>query len=73
MIVNDYSTQLEKMMPPLNTNFLTPCVLNIIKQLSNNKASSLDKVFTVMLKNSSFKIIVSYIIYIIYTPVILYY
>jgi len=46
-------------MTPININFLTPyLVLNIIKLMFNNKALEHDKVTTIMLKNSSFKIVI---------------
>jgi len=59
-VVNDYIKCLKNMIPPINSdnNFLTPySILNILKHMANNKAPGLDKVTTIMLKNSSFKII----------------
>jgi len=59
-VVNDYINRLEhsdEMIPPMNTNCLTPYViLNIIKSMSN-KAPGQDKITVNMLKKSSFKII----------------
>jgi len=68
-VVSDYINRLERsdvMIPPTNTNILTPYVIqNVIKTMFN-KASGYDKITVVMLKNSSFKIIIQ-IYYIIKT------
>jgi len=56
-MVNDYIARLDEMIPP-NINFLISyLVLNIVKQMPNNKAPGQDRIITIMLKNSSFKII----------------
>jgi len=57
-VVNDYITQLDKMTPPLNINYLIPyTLLNIIKKMPNNKTLGQDRITYIMLKNCSFKII----------------
>jgi len=57
-VVNDYITQLDEMILPVNTNYLTPfLVLNVIKQMPNNKAAGQDKITFSMLKNCFFKIV----------------
>jgi len=59
-VVNDYVAQLDAMIPPINTNFLTSYVifiLNIIKQLPNNKVPDIDRIITAMIKNCAFNII----------------
>jgi len=56
-VLNDYITQLDKMIPPVNINYLTPySILNIIKKMPNNKAPGQDKITFIMLKNC-FKIV----------------
>jgi len=72
-VVNDYMNHLvysTNMMPPINLNFLTPYViLNIVKNFPN-KAPGQDKITAIMLKKSSFKIILQ-IYYIIRSSVLL--
>jgi len=67
-VVDDYINYPDDMIPPINTNFITPYViLNIIKTMPN-KAPGHDKITANMLKKSSFKIILQ-IYYIIRSSV----
>jgi len=68
-VVDDYISRLDKMIPPLNINYIFDTIiliLNIIRKLSNNKAPGHDKIISTMLKNSFFKIVLQ-VYYIIKT------
>jgi len=57
-VESDYNNRLDEMIPPIDTNFLSPyLILNIVKLMANNKAPGQDRITTIMVKNSSFKII----------------